>query len=306
MADTSKIRLTDIASSIGKKLFSPTHAYRAIRLHRNRRTARVNHDAQLALYSQIIGDYLHLGYFDEPSLSPEEISLGAIRRAQTRYAQIIMESIRDFSAPILDVGCGMGGLLKDLQKKGAQTVGLTPDKHQVTFLKERVPGAIWHTRFEDVATGELCHQFGTVITAESVQYIDKRKIFEKIRASLAPSGRWILCDYLKRSDSNSSKPSWEFLVQGFNQHGFQIVRDQDITKNILPTVRFLQYLGDRFAIPIFDFIDFKIQSREPGFHYLLSETLAKMRQILENNLSIVNSDRFLEEKSYRLIVVDRP
>ena len=66
-----------ILSPLLKKLLNPIAVYRIIKLQRNRKKVeRVRDDAQLKLYSQILkGDFLHYGYFDDPTIKPEDISL---------------------------------------------------------------------------------------------------------------------------------------------------------------------------------------------------------------------------------------
>ena len=69
-----------ILSPLLKKILNPVEVYRIAKLQRNRKNiARVRDDAQLKLYSQILkGDFLHYGYFDNPEIKPEDISLNQI------------------------------------------------------------------------------------------------------------------------------------------------------------------------------------------------------------------------------------
>jgi 2-polyprenyl-3-methyl-5-hydroxy-6-metoxy-1,4-benzoquinol methylase len=50
-------------------------------------------------------------YFDDPSVHPLAMTFHMILRAPERYAEKVLELVRDRGRPILDVGCGMGGLL---------------------------------------------------------------------------------------------------------------------------------------------------------------------------------------------------
>lgn len=300
-----KIHLSLLASGIGKRIFSPKHAINALRLHKQKgRVERTNEDAQLELYSKIIGDYLHLGYFEDPNTPPESISLDSIRTAQERYSQRILDYVTNPSLPVLDVGCGMGGLLRKLEKLDLVAVGVTPDRRQVDFLRNRTKFPIWNCRFEDIPNTDLNQRFGTVIMSESLQYLDRHRLFEKLDLALAKTGRWIAVDYLE-FNNNAIKPSWQFIERELPNHGFNITMLEDITPHILPTIRFMELLGQRFAIPIFDFLEAKLKQREPGLAYVLDDAICHFRRILVEHLSVVNAQRFIKEKSCRLLVAER-
>ncbi len=302
--ETQKIRISSVARGIGRRLLSPRHAVKALRLHRHRKLSeRSEIDPQLALYAKIIGDHLHLGYFDDPAVPPEEMSLGSIRRAQENYTLKIMHHIEDLTQPVLDVGCGMGGLLKVLEQVGVPAIGVTPDDRQVKQLRATRKSPIWHGRFEDISGIELGGRFGSVVTAESLQYLDRKILFQKIRESLLPGGRWILIDYLDRTESDCIRPTWEFLEKEISKQKLRTLHVEDITAHILPTVRFLHFLGDRFAVPIFDFLEMKLKVKEPGIAYLVDDATVRLREVLESNLAIVDAERFTRLKAYRLMVV---
>lgn len=108
-----------IFSPLFKKLLNPVDVYRIVKLSANRKKVeRVRDDAQLKLYSQILeGDFLHYGYFDNPEIKPEDISLNQIYKAQLRYAQLLLEKLDPNANQVLDIGCGMGGLLTTSLRK---------------------------------------------------------------------------------------------------------------------------------------------------------------------------------------------
>lgn len=250
----------------------------------------------------MIGEFLHLGYFDSIDVEPTEISLGDIKRAQERYAERILEFITDRDHLVLDVGCGMGGLLRMLEQRKFRVVGLTPDLNQVAYLKSTFRCPIIHARLEDYS--DLKNQFGTIVAAESLQYLDRAQLLARIRQGLRPGGRWVLIDYLDKIDGGSTRPSWEFVLRSLEEGGFSVIHNEDVTPHILPTVRFLHHLGQRFALPIFDFLTLKLEQREPGISYLLGEILGDFRRVLRLNLSIVDPEKFALAKNYRLVVAD--
>ena len=299
MPQSQKIRVSHMAASLGKRVFSPKHAAHALRLHMTRkRSSRAKGDSQLALYSQLIGDFLHLGYFEE-DIQPEDMSLNQMKRAQARYCEKVLAHIQDKELPVLDVGCGTGAMLKILLSAGFKPLGLTPDDNQVSHIKTTsLP--VLHTRFEDLSC--IDQPVGTLLTMESLQYLDPQIVFSKVRESLSIGGRWIICDYLNLKSESEKKPSWNSIYEGLKQHNFKIIHDEDITKNILPTIRFLYFLGEHFGMPLFDYMRVKLQNREPGIYYLLDEVIREFRDVLLNNLAITDPDRFTLKKNYRLLV----
>ena len=71
------------------------------------------------------------------SVKPEALSIEQIEAAQIKYAENIIEHIKDQDNPILDVGCGMGGLSELIHQKGYEVESLTPNKNQIAFINEK-------------------------------------------------------------------------------------------------------------------------------------------------------------------------
>jgi len=187
MAERRKLRFGRMIGSILRRSLLPHHVVRVI--SRSRRKGKheavydfgkqmeyvhgkeltVFNDPQLQLYTRILpDDFLHYGYFDDPRTAPESISLEDIRRAQTRYSERVLEHVVDTSAPVLDVGAGMGGMVRMLAEKGFSPTALTPDRHQVQYIETTYPDVpVIEGRFHEVGWAKYERHFGTVITAES-------------------------------------------------------------------------------------------------------------------------------------------
>ena len=143
------------------KLVNPFHLAKVIKLQKNRKLQkRTRNDAQLKLYSEILtGDFLHYGFFNNPDTKPEDISLSDMEKAQYDYANLFLDNVTDKESPILDVGCGMGGLSNLLQKEKMKPVALTPDINQINYIKRKYP-QIWIEAYkEQVIFHELAHAY---------------------------------------------------------------------------------------------------------------------------------------------------
>jgi len=48
---------------------------------------------------------------------------------------LILDLVRGVDSPVLDVGCGMGGLCRMLKARGHAPIALTPDRLQAAHVK---------------------------------------------------------------------------------------------------------------------------------------------------------------------------
>jgi cyclopropane fatty-acyl-phospholipid synthase-like methyltransferase len=276
---------------------------------RSRRIHRVRDDAQLKLYSRMLRrEFLHYGYFDDTTVTGAEISIGAMERAQERYAERLLEFVIDRAAPVLDSGCGMGGLSRCLLDRGFQTVSLTPDANQIAYIRENLPGAsLIHARFQDTDLAAHMNRFGTVIHSESLQYIPLDEACKMTRALLKPGGRWIISDYFRTGEAHEkSGHPWVKFQKAAAEHGFVVTHEEDITANVMPTLAFVHLLGQRIAIPVLEFLMRKIEVKASALHYVLEDLLKEWSAKAARELDVVNPVVFLRDKKYMLVVLTAP
>ena len=305
-----KIKAAAVATSVAKRLFHPAHFVAAARLHRTRkRDKRVFDDAQLALVSEILpGGFLHYGYFDDPDLRPEDISLNDLLAAQLRYAELLIERAVDPSAPVLDIGCGMGTLSSMLADRGFSPTALTPDRLQARHIESHYPHIpIIRCKFEDLPDPAAhARRYGTIFTAESLQYLKLDHALPLLGDILAPGGRWIACDYFRISPNSTGGKSghaWDAFCDRIHTAGWQIVDQQDITLNVLPTLRYIHMWASRFGVPLLKFMLLKLRAKQPAIHYLLEDVFQMLDGTIEDNLQVVDPDTFVKNKRYVLLVM---
>jgi cyclopropane fatty-acyl-phospholipid synthase-like methyltransferase len=184
---------------------------------------------------------LHYGYFDDINVHHDTLSLKEVENAQIRYAENIINQIVSKDLPILDVGCGMGGLGAMLYERGyTQLELLTPNRNQIEFINKTYPHFVTHRcKFENYAGEEK--KFGTVINSESLQYIKLDDAFDKVDKILLPDGRWIIVDYFRLHMDGISKSA--HMLEDFRAKvdaaNWKIVYEQDITLNVLPMLNTL-------------------------------------------------------------------
>ena len=297
-----------IASGIVTRFIFPHHLWRVIRLQWNRKKVnRTYDDAQLKLYHQLLpGDFLHYGYFDDPLIKPQDISLNMLYEAQEQYGQNIVDLIRDAENEILDIGCGMGGLLRLMNKQGLKAIALTPDKNQVHHISQTYLNPILGIRFEDMDVAANKERFGTVITSESLQYLDQDVSLPMIAALIKPQGRWIACDYFRTGDAaEKSGHQWESFVEKLSKYGLKITSQRDITPHILPTIGYVNMWATQIGLPIKDFALGKLKVKAPGIYYALEGSLPLIEQKIDKNIKTIDPVEFGSKKKYMLLVIEK-
>lgn len=305
-----KILARHVATQVAKKLIYPRRLLKLLRLAtKSKRPHKAVDDVQLKLYSQILpGDFLHYGYFDDPSIAPEALSLYDIQRAQLRYAELLLEQISDKDAPVFDIGCGMGGLLNLLLEKGFSPVALTPDRREAEYIKQKYPTIpLIEGKFEAMSERSYQHFFGTVVTSESLQYLKLDKALPTVDRLLRPGGRWVVSDYFRISEAAERKSGhrWEQFLKKLQETSCEIVYQQDITKNVLPMLAYVDMWGRRAGFPLFSFSIEKLQKKHPAIYFLLEEAIQDLKGYINDHLDLVSPEIFAREKKYMLLVIEK-
>jgi cyclopropane fatty-acyl-phospholipid synthase-like methyltransferase len=224
----------------------PAHLWKAASLQYHRKANRRKFDDhRLELYNKILpSDFLHYGYFDDTTTVPETMSLSSITEAQTRYAELLIDLAGCASDPVLDVGCGMGGLSRMLHERGFAPTALTPDKIQAGYVTKMQPGTpVIRSKFEKMVTIDCLHKYGTVFTAESLQYLKLDLALPILAEILKSGGKWVACDYFLNSrTTDKTCHNWEHFQHRLAQTGWKITYERDITANVLPTLNNLARL----------------------------------------------------------------
>jgi len=264
-------------------------------------------DLELALYASVFGNnFLHYGYFPDLPVDPETISLATVRRAMNDYASLLVARVRPGES-VLDIGCGMGGLLARLVEAGAKPTGLTPNLAQAAHIRSTWPNTpVVNSTLEALAHSPLKPGFDVQINAESFQYIDLDTGMRTVRAQFSPDAsdpRWLCIDYFRLAEGSRNKSGHllhEFEA-GLKRHGFDTRERLDVTENVLPSLAYGRLLATRLAIPLARFAADKFFLRRPFLAYLFQD---QARSKLDGvRLDTLDPEVFRREKRYLLFTL---
>jgi MPBQ/MSBQ methyltransferase len=304
-----KLSAGSLAKGIASRLFWPGHLWTAFSLHWNRKANRRKFDdTRLALYSQILpSDFLHYGFFDDVNQAPEEMSLHDITRAQSRYAELLIDLAGDKADPVLDIGCGMGGLSRMLKDRGYAPTALTPDRMQAAHVLKNIPDVpVLRMKLEKMPAADYAGKFGTVFTAESLQYLKLDQALPILQTILKPGGKWVACDYfLARPSTDPTCHNWEMFNHRLEEAGWRITYERDITPNVLPTLGFLHMLSTRFGMPILGFVTLRLKRKQPGIHHLVEKAIDQLQGVADDNIALINPIEFAKDRKYMMLVMER-
>lgn len=298
-----------VVRQVLKRAFLPSHVVRWMRRRREPGLPTVAANAQLQLYSRMLpGDFLHYGFFDDPETPSEAVSFAALHEAQLRYARLLAGMVGPPQGrPVLDAGSGMGGMLGVLREAGHEPTGLTPDHHQVDYVRRAYPDVpVLHCRFEDLPAEHRRGRYGAIVHSESLQYMDPPRTLAVVEEALAPGGRWIVADYFRVAEGGE-RSGWpeEAFRERVAAAGFEIAGERDVTAHVAPTLRFAQMLGERLGLPLLDFATGKLRAKSPVVHYVLEEAAAQVRHAAADALATLDPEEFAARKRYLMLEMRR-
>jgi len=179
-----------------------------------------------------IADYMHFGYYTEKDQQ--------IHEAQENLANKMKGLIPEGVTHILDSGCGLGRTTWDLTRAGYDVTGISPHSQSLEMARAKyfeIKDHFITSSYEDFSPQK---KYDMIFFQESSQYIDTQKIFKKASRLLRDQGFVLVCDEVRYSKNplllyNNRDQMIEFA----RIYGFDIMHNQVITKEVLPTRYYL-------------------------------------------------------------------
>jgi hypothetical protein len=169
--------------------------------------------------------YLHYGLFESEH--------DTLPQAQERSTQLLLSRLPAPPARLLEAGIGLGTTLQRLTTLGYDTVGITPDAHQIAIVKERHGDAV-DARCVAFEQFPVPDTFDAVFFQESSQYIDAHALFAKARE--LTSHVIVLDEFaLQPVDMPGALHRYDAFLEAAGQHGFLVSEELDLSKQVPPS-----------------------------------------------------------------------
>lgn len=267
------------------------------------RSEKASNDTALRFYRDVLGlERLHYGIWNDS----DELTFEALKEAQTRYENFLLDSIPEGSSRVLDVGCGTGEMCVNLQKRGYDVEGLSPDRNQKRYFADKLKVPFHPFRFEDFEPE--AGKYDCIIMSESCQYIPIKRVFENADLALKADGHLMVCDYFVVDHdagilSKSGHDRETFLKQA-EASGFKIVKQRDITREAAKTLDMGKLLADRILLAADIFTERFREKHSVCFKFvkwLFRKKIGKM----ERQLPLLDAKRFSEAKRYEFFLFQK-
>ncbi len=250
---------------------------------------------------------LHFGYWDK-DIDEKEINLENLKKAQQRYIDVLISKIPSEVTKILDVGCGTGEVAKNLIKKNFIVDCVSPDEYQYKIFKQKFPGVKFYlSKFEELKTE---NKYDLILMAESCQYLSLDKAFFKSKEILKNNGYVLISDYFRKKNvkyyrTTHIKENFYSFVKKYN---FEIIFEEDITNNVLPTIILGKKIYTKYAIPIIEILTGYFKDKfsliSKIFSFIFYPILKKVRYyIYEHTKNKLDEKKFKELIEYKIILL---
>ena len=266
-------------------------------------------DHVLKLYSETIqSSYLHYGFWDNPGIiQVERMTLQDVKDAQVRYIENLASYIPDEVNSILDVGCGIGGNTDFLLNEGYKLETLSPDDFQRSIIGQKFGNKIpfHHCKFEQF---KINRKFDLILESESACYINISKGFSKARDVLKMGGYLLASDYFVYFNDNSKSPhlrsshDLEKYMESAKEHGFELIKEYDQTKNTMLTLDYGKHLIERFINPTVDYAIFSAKKNYPFVTMVMKKLFKSKFDSKKDQLELLDSNLFRKYRKYMIFL----
>ncbi len=276
----------------------------------HRHKANYYNDIALKLAHQLFGvEHLHYGYFDRKLPATRE----NLPRAQGAYVQNLLSFLpKKGLKRVFDVGCGTGGVARELVKRKLELVCLAPDPYLIERTRENTGGKARTITdlYENVTdeVGEL--SMDLILMSESCQYVNIAEGFANHRRFLRPGGHLLVADFFRIKPADARNPSrsghmLEQYLAAARENGFRLVKEQDITERVAPTMDIYQDFISNKIFPVVEGIFEIVRRAAPRLHRLLGWIFGGKIRAIKSKYEKQGAALFSEYKRYMIYLFQK-
>jgi SAM-dependent methyltransferase len=233
-------------------------------------------EAEDTQFKQAFGRHWHWGYWSNPALALQTVDDYA--RAGDRMSEHFLDvaGIGDEQC-VLDAGCGFGGTIAvaNARFQGVALTGLNIDPRQLALARQNVVARSGNNI--EFVEGDACHppfpdlSFDRVMAVECIfHFPSRRRFFMQAHRLLKPGGLLTISDFIppwflskfplrllfnlgraRREQAwgitRSTEGTNRFYQGMAQQTGFELLFDEDITRNVQPTHSILSKVTARLG-----------------------------------------------------------
>jgi SAM-dependent methyltransferase len=259
-------------------------------------------------------DDLHYGLWDEV-LAP---SLANLAQAQQRYNRFLLSRLPPPPARVLDVGCGTGHLLAQMQALGYAADGVIPSATLAQAVRARCTasaavGTVHECRFEDLVLPAGAPRYDLLLFSESFQYLQLDQALPRLPALLREGGQVMVFDFFKTAAEGDGQPGdgsfrgghpLADVMRRMQGSPFELIVDEDLTPAIAPNLDIVDDLLMARLKPSAEAVGQFLRARHPWASRLLGWLLRRRLERLHYKYFSGHRNRrvFERYKTYRLLV----
>lgn len=267
-----------------------------------------HNDIALKLAHKMFGlEHLHYGYFEKNNPA----KLENLNKAQNAYVEKLVSMIPKNVKTILDVGCGTGGVAKQLVSKKYDVTCIAPDPYLIEKTLENTNGKVkTYTDLYENIQDFAPESFDLILMSESCQYIKPDPGWEQNKKVLKKGGYYLVADFFKirpidnPSVSKSGQPLDNFLERA-EKANFKLIKQIDITPNVAPTMDIYQEILDVRLFPLLEAANEFVSRRFPTIHKILSFFLQKKVSFLVERYKTQNAENWVKYKGYFIFLFQK-
>lgn len=267
-----------------------------------------HNDIALKLAHKMFGlEHLHYGYFEKGS----PVTLEGLNKAQHTYVEKLLEMIPKDVKTILDVGCGTGGVAKQLVAKKYDVTCIAPDPYLIEKTLENTGGKVkTHTDLYENIQDFAPESFDLILMSESCQYIKPDPGWEQNKKVLKKGGYYLVADFFKirpidnPTVSKSGQPLDNFLERA-EKANFKLLKQIDITPNVSPTMDLYQEILNVRLFPLLEAANEFITRKFPLIHKIFSYFLKEKITFLVERYKTQDAANWIKYKGYYIFLFQK-